>query len=78
MSCSCGVTLVAGTEDYLLAVNNADIVVASDYVEEPSPPASLEFLQLAELLLTEYTLEMPTSIEEAIKLYLTLIDAIEA
>lgn len=46
-------------------------------MKEPAPPASLEFLQLAELLLSEHALRMPTSIEEAIKLYLDLVDTIE-
>lgn len=66
-----------GTEDYLLAVSNGDIAVANEYVEEPAPPASLEFLQLAEFLLRERALQMPSSIEEAIKLYLTLVDIID-
>ena len=50
--------LIAGTQDNynLLPVNIPDIAVASDNVKEPSPPGSLEYLQLAEFLLIEHAL----------------------
>lgn len=72
------IVFIAGTQDYLLGVSTADIAVVNEYVEEPAPPGSLEFLQLAELLFAEHTLRMPTSINKAIQLYLTLVDTIEA
>ena len=44
-----------------------------NYAEAPDPPASLEFLQLAQLIMGANCLQMPRSIEQAIDLYVALI-----
>ena len=56
-----------------------DISVSEDYAEEPDPPASLEFLQVAKLVMdADSSLQMPISIEQAIDLYISLTCTIEA
>lgn len=52
--------------------------ITEDYAEEPDPPASLEFLQVAKLVMDANLLQMPRSIEEAIDLYILLTCTIEA
>ena len=67
----------AGTQDYVCAVDSRDIRQASEYAEEPDPPASLEFLQVALLLMNEQGLAMPNTISEALNLYVVLTTLIE-
>ena len=54
-----------GTRDYLCTVENRDILVAEEYTEEPDPPGSLE------------QLEMPSTVQEALNLYVVLTTTIE-
>ena len=55
-----------------------DIPLAEAYTELPDPPASLEFLQVAETVMRENSLELPTTVEEAIDLYILLTSTIDA
>lgn len=66
-----------GTQDYLGPVSNGDIAAVCEYVEEEDSPASLEFLELAELLLREHALQMPRCVEKAMEVYIVLVDALE-
>lgn len=64
--------ITAGAQDYLNPSNVRDIAVATDYTSEDDPPASLEFLQLAQMLMTTNSLQMPKTIQEALDLYVIL------
>ena len=67
-----------GTQDYVCDIDGRDIRQASEYAEVPDPPGSLEFLQMALMLMNKQGLAMPTTISEAINLYVTLVAIIEA
>ena len=62
----------------MCGIDSRDIPPASEYAEIPDPPASLDFLQLALMLMNEQGLNMPSTISEALNLYVTLITIIEA
>ena len=66
-----------GTQDYICATTARDLAVAEQYTEEPDPPASLEFLEMVKALMTQNALTFPTSVNEAIDLYVTLTTTIE-
>lgn len=55
-----------------------DIPHTQEYTEAPDPPASLEFLELAQLVMDANAPQLPQSIEQAIHLYVTLTCTIEA
>ena len=67
----------AGTRDYLCTVENRDILVAEEYTEEPDPPGSLEFLEVAQTIMDQEQLEMPSTVQEALNLYVVLTTTIE-
>ena len=41
------------------------------------PPACIEFLQLADIIMDEEDLSMPTNCEEALQLFLNLVNEIQ-
>ena len=67
-----------GAQGYACGIDGRDIPVASEYAEIPDPPGSLEFLQIALILMNDQGLAMPNTIPEALNLYITLITIIEA
>lgn len=67
-----------GAQDYACGIDSRDIPVASEYAEIPDPPGSLEFLQMALMLMNDQGLTMPNTIPEALSLYITLTTIIEA
>ena len=64
-----------GVQDYLSPIDARDIAVVETYTE---PPAPLEFLEVAEKVMEENSLEIPTNVEQAIDLYILLTSTIEA
>ena len=44
-----------GAQDYMCGIDNRDIPPASEYAEIPDPPASLDFLELALMLMNEHS-----------------------
>ena len=52
--------------------------VAKEYTKEPDPPDSLEFLELALEIMTQHRLFMPNTVQEALKLYVSLITIIQS
>ena len=67
-----------GAQYYMCGTDSTDIPPASEYAEIPDPPASLDFLELALMLMNEHTLSMPKTIAEALDLYVSLVAIIEA
>ena len=55
-----------------------DLHIAKRYAEEPDPPASLDFLQAANEVMTTQALEFPATIEDAVLLYSDLVAFFEA
>ena len=70
--------VIVGTRDYVCGIDSRDIPPASQYAEVPDPPASLEFLEMALMLMNEQGVTMPSTISEALDLYVTLTTIIEA
>ena len=73
MPCS----FAAGVDDYLCVVNSRDIISAMEHVEEPDPPCSLEFLEMARDLMNAHNLSFPDTTSTALDLYIkmtTLLD----
>ena len=58
-------------------VDNRDIPVAEEYIEEPDPPGSLEFLEAAQTMMDQEQLGMPNTVQEALNLYVVLTATIE-
>ena len=52
--------------------------VAKEYTEEPDPPGSLEFLELALEIMTQHHLFMPNTVQEALELYVSLTTIIQS
>ena len=65
-----------GTRDYLCPVDLRDLAEAEKYATCPDPPASLEFLELANIVVEEYHLLFPSNISEALDFYVQLITII--
>lgn len=51
--------------------------MAEEYTEEPDPPGSLEFLDVAQTIMDQEKLEMPSTVQEALNLYVVLTTTIE-
>ena len=47
-------------------------------MEEPEPPATLEFFELALQVMNQYHLYMPNTVQEAMDLFVTLTTIIES
>ena len=54
-----------------------DIPVANEHADKPDPPGSLQFLEATQLIMNQQHLSMPSSVEEALNLYIVLITTIE-
>jgi hypothetical protein len=76
--CNAPLIFFEGAQDYVSGIDNRDIPVASEYAEIPDPPGSLEFLQMALILMNDQGLTMPNTIPEALNLYITLTTIIES
>lgn len=65
-----------GVQDYICCISNRDVNVCLEYTEDPDPPASLDFLELAKNFMensSEYAnLSLPTTIAAALNLYVDL------
>ena len=59
-------------------VDPRDTSVAKEYTEEPDPPGSLEFLELALEIMTQHHLFMPNTVQEALELYVSLTTIIQS
>lgn len=71
------VALYIGTQNYLCSVHPRDIAESSRYSEEPSPPGTLEFLMMAQELMSTHHLSFPQTITEAIDVYITMTTILE-
>ena len=69
--------LVTGAVNHSCHVDPTDIMYVEQFISPPSPPASLEFLDLVELVMEEHGLYVPHSVGEAVIFYVSLIDALE-
>ena len=58
-------------------ISGRDLHVCKQYIKEKPAPVPIEFLDLVEILMTENNLYMPDTCEEALSLYLDLIDLIQ-
>ena len=58
-------------------IDQRDLTEAVKYAELPDPPAPLEFLKLAQIIMEENQLNFPTDVEEAITLFIELTSLIE-
>ncbi len=63
--------LYIGTRNYACAVHERDLTVAEQYAESPGPPASLEFLELARIIVNEHQLDFPLVIKDAVNFICT-------
>ncbi len=58
-------------------MHERDLTVAEQYAESPGPPASLEFLELARIIMNEHQLDFPLVIKDAVNLYAQLVFILE-
>ena len=66
-----------GADNYMCDISGRDLHVCKQYIKEKPAPVPIEFLNLVEILMTENNLYMPDTCEEALSLYLDLIDLIQ-
>ena len=50
---------------YVYPVDSRDVSVVVEYTEEPDPPGSFEFLELATQIMSQYNMSMPSTVDEA-------------
>ena len=62
----------------MCSLGSMDLHIAKRYAEEPDPPASHDFLQAANEVMTTQALEFPATIEDAVLLYSDLVAFFEA
>ena len=67
----------AGTRDYLCEVRGTDLSIAECYGDSPDPPASLEFLELVQILMQENNLLFPQTVKDAVDFYVQMIQYLE-
>ena len=48
-----------------------------EYTEEPDPPGSLEFLEVASRIMHQYHLSMPSTVQEALDVFVVLTSVLE-
>lgn len=65
--------LFVGLEDYSCICEDADLNLCRQYACEKPEPTSVEFKRLAEILIQEENLTIPSSAEEALSLYFELL-----
>ena len=58
-------------------MDSRDASVVIEYTEEPDPPGSLRFLELASQIMSQYNLSMPTTVQEALKVFVVVTTVIE-
>ena len=66
-----------GADNYMCDISGRDLHVCKQYIKEKPAPVPIEFLNLVEILMTENNLYMPDTCEEALSLYLDLVDLIQ-
>ncbi len=69
--------LTAGTQDFLCGVRAADVTSAKQYADIPDPPASLEFLELVQMLMEEHNVQFPRTVGDAMEFYVQMVQFIE-
>lgn len=69
---------VNGKRDYKCAVDDSSFHYAQSHASPPPPPVSLEYLRVAQLIITENNItHMPFNTYEALHLYFLLVTSIE-
>jgi len=53
-----------GTTNCVCAVDHRDLAAAKHYTEIPDPPATLEFLEMVDTLMSEHALRFPSNVKE--------------
>ena len=66
----------AGHEEYSQECNDQDFQLCKQLTCEKPQPAVQEFLELASIMMEEENLQMPTNPQEALELYLELVENI--
>ena len=61
-----------GVVDHICDVNAQDVSYSESFVKSPSAPASLSTLNAIADIMEARDLEMPTTVEQAIKLFILL------
>lgn len=70
--------LIIGVQNYLCGVSAHDLAICSEYCEEPEPPGTVDFFQMAECLMSANSLTFPKTLKEAIHVYVTMTTLLEA
>ena len=70
-------TLYSGVQDYICPTDPRDVTTALQYAEEPDPPCSLEFLEMARDVMNAHHISFPNTISAAVDLYVTLTTILE-
>lgn len=52
--------------------------MCSDYSEQPDPPGSIEFLEMARDVMQAHNLSFPVSMDAAVEVYITLTTVLES
>lgn len=68
---------IIGTQNYLCDVSARDLTVCKEYSEAPAPPGTVEFLEMAQCLMSAHNLTFPKTLEEATNLYVTMTTILE-
>ncbi len=72
--------IIIGTRDYICTVSQQDLQYIRQYIRQytstTDPPAPLEFLDAAEIVMVEKNLDMPTNISEALLLFIELVSVL--
>ena len=63
--------------DYLQELDRRDLPVVCEYAVIPDAPADSNFLLAAQRIMEDNNLGMPSEIDEALDLYITLVSIIE-
>ena len=66
-----------GARDHLCVVDSGDLDYIEQYTTSPDPPAPVEFLELAEVIMEEENLHMPHTVGEALNLYIELLNVVD-
>ena len=66
-----------GTRSYICSVSPQDLQYIWQYTSTADPPAPLDFLDAAEVIMEEKSLHMPTNTSEALSLFIELVSALE-
>ena len=67
-----------GSQNYLCSVRTRDITTSEEYCEQPDPPGTLEFLEMARELMSTYNLVFPSSLQDALDLYVIMTTILES